>query len=883
VSGNLQIKASLTSIEATGFDFSNDGKKLYVLDDVSDSLIQYELNTPWDITTGNLNLETVKQFSLSGQGFTTPSGLAFNEDGTSMYVVGYGVDRIHQYSLSEAWNPSTATNVAALPVGGQDTAPFTLYYGNSGYSIYLQGTTGDDINQYNMKTPGDLSTASFVGLAKPLAYNDSGGTTGTQPSTTTGMVFNADGTTVIISTSSDYMRPHSLTTPWDITTTTSFNNKLMQVSGSNPRGLRYGNSGTNMYYVPGLTTANVIQYRLMYPYVTDGSAIYEKHFNPLPPNDTSATGLTISEDGTNLYIVGQTLDNITQYTLTTPWEIDTAVYEGNLNVLPVLSNPAGIRFNPEGNLLYIISETVDRIHQFELGIPWMVSTASNIAATLIGSVQSIGRDLYIRNDGVKLYTIGNDGDSADEWEMSVPWDITTLTFTGRSVNIESDPGTIDFRPDGHQFSASGVGSDTSLTHYLPNAWVFTGVQDHLKPFTDINKTRSFYSPCWSNSGMDLFVVDRSSGSKIIQYKANVAYDLTTIDYTFLTDIPVFYPGNFEATVNAITISSDNKYLFITGEGSDKIYRFEFMDPSNPRVDQLLMPIKTIHTGDWNTITNPGELTVLPSGNILITLPSIGGTIFPGRIVNGIHDFDLKEGNVWNMPNVYSNVLTSASATGGNNNEPVGIRFVNDGYRAFVLAYVGDDVSQLDLTEPYNIVTAVRDSSNVLSLNEGTSTSASTIAISDGQWLFCADTTYDAVYRYKMPEANILSGTDFINLPGTSTFNLVPYDDTSFNTLGAGMEFNPDGTKFFYCPRRYATGYPIITEFNLPNPYDIGGATESGNTANTFLLNNLGDAREMVFSRDGKTMYLADWLIYDEASTSRLTQIYFIDKNVLYSR
>lgn len=891
LTANLQLKKDLFDITPIGFDFSLDGDKLYILDAVSDSIIQYELSSPWQISTGAINLENVPRIRIATEE-TTPSGLTFSDDGNYMYAVGYNSDRLHQYSLSEAWNPNTATNIAALIIGSQDTTPYSLYYGNSGYSIYLHGATGDDVNQYNMTVPGDITTATFAGVGQPSTW----GLTGlrTTPATNTiGMTFSPDGKTIYISQTDNAIRPYNLARPWDITSVYDFELRFMQAASSNPRGLRWGNAGYNLYYLVGSAAANVIQYSLPAPYV--GGGVYEKHFNPLPspPSDTSGSGMTLSEDGSNLYIVGVTYDNISQYKLTTPWDIGTAVYEGNLNVLPVTSNPAGIRFNPEGNIAYVISDTTDRIHQFALGIPWMISTASNVAARIISATESVGTDLYIANNGITLFTIGDGVGGVAEWAMSTPWDITTANpVSGRTVTTENTATTVDFRPDGKVFVSSGVDSDSTIMLYMPNAWVIPTAYD---AFRDPNLTRQFYSPRWSNAGTTLFVVDRSSGSQILQYKANVAYDIFSIDYVNRADIPAFNPGNFDSAINAIDISKDNRYLYILGEQEDTVRRFEFLDPANPRVDQLKMSIKALGTGDFQNFT-AGELTILPNGNVLFALPSVTNSGYPNRLRAGILDFSMGDGNVWNMSNVYSNVMLNTTGSAGDT-APIDIRFVDNGLRAFVLGTTNDAAYQHDLSQPYNIATARRDTGNAIGFAGIISTAVTTIDVSNGEWLFVGDTTSDSVYRYKMPTANSLSGLSSNNLSGLSIFDLNIYERESY--LGAtpgvghaGIDFNTDGTKMFYCSAgRLETnqsgydGNAFIFEFNLPQPYDVAGAVPSGNQIGTRTMNRAGRVTSIVFSRDGKTLYMVDnqTPAAPENGGTRLSQIYFIDKNTLYSR
>ena len=79
-----------------GLAFSADGTKAYILGGTNDTIYQYTLSTPWDISTGSY---ASKSLSVTAQE-TGPRGLAFSSDGTKAYIVGANNDTIYQYTLS---------------------------------------------------------------------------------------------------------------------------------------------------------------------------------------------------------------------------------------------------------------------------------------------------------------------------------------------------------------------------------------------------------------------------------------------------------------------------------------------------------------------------------------------------------------------------------------------------------------------------------------------------------------------------------------------------------------------------------------------------------------------------------------------------------------
>ena len=79
-----------------------------------------------------------KSFSVAGQ-TTLPVGLRFKSDGTKVYVLSTSAsDVMYQYSLSTAWDVSTASyDSVSLSVATQTTSPIGMYFKADGTSVYV--------------------------------------------------------------------------------------------------------------------------------------------------------------------------------------------------------------------------------------------------------------------------------------------------------------------------------------------------------------------------------------------------------------------------------------------------------------------------------------------------------------------------------------------------------------------------------------------------------------------------------------------------------------------------------------------------------------------------------------------------------------------------
>jgi hypothetical protein len=124
-----------------------------------DNVYEYDLSTAWDVSTASF----LQLFSVAAQE-TVPQDLFFKPDGSKMYIIGSIDDDINEYNLSTAWDVSTASFLQLFSVASQDIFPTALFFKPDGTKMYVLGATGDDVNEYDLSTAWDISTASFLQL-----------------------------------------------------------------------------------------------------------------------------------------------------------------------------------------------------------------------------------------------------------------------------------------------------------------------------------------------------------------------------------------------------------------------------------------------------------------------------------------------------------------------------------------------------------------------------------------------------------------------------------------------------------------------------------------------------------------------------------------------
>ena len=179
-----------------GLAFNNDGTKMFVVGDTGNDINSYTLSTGFDLSTATFN-----DINGDGSGFDVSDqdeatrGIAFNNDGTIMYYIGNTDNDIYVYTLSTGFDLSTATfndingDGSGFDISGQETVPRGLTFNNDGTKMFLVGDNGNDINEYTLSVGFDLtSTVTHVG-----SFDISSQETNPQ-----GIAFNTTGTKMFI-------------------------------------------------------------------------------------------------------------------------------------------------------------------------------------------------------------------------------------------------------------------------------------------------------------------------------------------------------------------------------------------------------------------------------------------------------------------------------------------------------------------------------------------------------------------------------------------------------------------------------------------------------------------------------------------------------------
>lgn len=447
---HLKVGGTTIGANAQGLYVKSDGTKMYITGSSSDTVKEYTMSTAWDPTTRSLD------YALAiGTNEATASGLDFKPDGTKFYVVGTTGDAVDEYDMTTAWDVSTATYSQTFSISGQEAGPRGVRFKTDGTKMYVTGSSGDDVNEYSLSTAWDISTASYVQNFSVASYE-------TLPQD---LFFKSDGTKMwVIGSTGDDINEFTLSTAWDISTAS------------------YSQTSVNIAAYESLPSAMWIdpngQYLFVMGYSGDQIDLFlfgAKTFS-IQSQETSPNSIFFKTDGTKMYVMGGTGDDINEYNLSTAWDITTATFSQNQSISAQETSPQGLYIDSSGTRAYVTGATGDDVNQYSLSTAWDISTLSYVRALSVSQYQTVPTGVEFKSDGTKMYVVGDTSDRVTEYDLSTAWDISTASFVQHyGVNTNSPiPSEVRFKPDGtkmfvsHQGGSSG--NDAVSEYSLSTAW-----------------------------------------------------------------------------------------------------------------------------------------------------------------------------------------------------------------------------------------------------------------------------------------------------------------------------------------------------------------------------------------------------------------------------
>jgi len=214
-------------------------------------------------------------------------------------------------------------------------------------------------------------------------------------------------------------------------------------------------------------------------------------------------------------------DNSTStYKRSLPNDIRSASYTGT-SISTQDAFPMSIAWKPDGSKLFEIGNTNDNIYEYDVPTAWDISTAS-YTGTSINTQDGVPNGIAWKSDGSKLFEIGSVQSKIYEYDVPTAWDISTASYTGTSINTQgSSANDIAWKPDGSKLFVLG---DNIYEYDVPTAW---NISTASYTGTSISKQGFSRGITWKPDGSKLFEIDEG---KIYEYDVPTAWDISTASY-----------------------------------------------------------------------------------------------------------------------------------------------------------------------------------------------------------------------------------------------------------------------------------------------------------------------------------------------------------------
>jgi len=299
------------------------------------------------------------------------------------------------------------------------------------------------------------------------------------------------------------------------------------------------------------------------------NASYDSTFFYVGSQETLPRDLRFKPDGTKMYIIGESGDDINEYSLSTAWDVSSASYTATGSVSTQAAGPSGLAFKPDGTKVYVVDRSSIYIYQYSLSTAWDISSISYDSKSLFVNVyQNNPLCVFFKSDGTEVYIGGGSGSNFDQFTLSTAWDISTASHTGASTSItatgEVEPEGLYITPDGLNLFTCGLNVDKIFKLDLTTAWDITSLTTTgFVEFDNSAQEGAIRGLDFKPDGTKMYIVGQAEDD-VFQYSTG-----TTTPATITYPSSVKWSG--ATTPDAPAAGEKDVYVFVTTDGGTTYY------------------------------------------------------------------------------------------------------------------------------------------------------------------------------------------------------------------------------------------------------------------------------------------------------------------------
>jgi len=488
----------------------------------------------------------------------------------------------------------------------------------------------------------------------------------------------------------------------------------VSAQGINTYAVHFNADGTRMF-VGDLINGEIYEYDLVTAYDLS-TATYNGDAEKLVLSNSGLAGvkaqvrsMSFNNDGTKLFVLtSHPFDVVQEYSLTTAYDISTATYSGNGDVLSVGAvdgDPLAFTFNPDGSKLFYTGNSTDKVHTFDLSVAFDVSTGvdAGVAGQFdFSSNLTFAPSIKFNANGTRMILLGTD--FAFQYTLSTAFDVSTANYDGDDNRFVASPFvagrqmiSLFFSPDETKmflglFNSGGVWRYdlNSVDQTAPELTSATKDSE-----TQVTITLTEDVTMYGTNPTDFTITDGAGNTYTVSAitDGTVKDDkviLTVADLsTAIGDLKITYVNNNNevADLSCNNLATDATGVTIDTDMAEPILASGTIDSNTQITLTLSEPVQT-------NAGNPTDFVVTDAlGNTFAVSAQVDGTGLDNKIVLTVANLSQVVGN---LKVTYVNGNNEISDFGGNNlaTDATGITIE----RAFVTKWTVD-VSDLEITIP----------------------------------------------------------------------------------------------------------------------------------------------------------------------------------------
>ncbi len=199
--------------------------------------------------------------------------------------------------------------------------------------------------------------------------------------------------------------------------------------------------------------------------------------------DDDSRDVKFNQNGTKMFVLGKQNDRVCEYTLSTGFDVSSTVTFVDCASVSEESKPDELEFNPDGTKMFVMGESGDDVNEYKLSTGFDVSTATFVDSFSVNSEETVPTGLAFTYDGTKMFVVGWTGEDVNEYTLSTGFDVSTATFVDSfSITDQDDePGSLAFSSDGSKLFLLGRENNKVYEYSLT---CYYGVINCMDPTSD---------------------------------------------------------------------------------------------------------------------------------------------------------------------------------------------------------------------------------------------------------------------------------------------------------------------------------------------------------------------------------------------------------------